>query len=252
MVVVVVVSSIPLPPTSHLWQELKWIMKLGLWLDHRSGEQLEEKTVIFKEAWGLVFFFQNGNPVLSFAKNWWGLGGGGCYCLSFKKTKEKRPQSRASSLNSQKIISCRFWVVESSGDERKRQVEAALGSVNRRGGACGPLQCGYSRPAPQRMLTSSLLASLLPPRRPASETLNHTGCHSKDRDRVAAKLEEPEGTRFWFAFLGKSVKQESLTGPGLGGRSGFQVTHFHRLCSATMLPQPVGKKGLRVKVDGPR
>lgn len=57
-----------------------------------------------REPWGKLsflrkhedsFFFQNGNPVLSFAKNWWGLGGGGCYCLSFKKTKEKRPRSRA-------------------------------------------------------------------------------------------------------------------------------------------------------------
>ena len=247
--VVVAVSSIPLPPTSNLWQELKWIMKLGLWLDHQSREQLEEKTVIFKEAWGL-FFSQNGNPVFPFAKNWWGLGGGGCYCLSFKKTKEKRPQSRASSLNSKKIISCRFWVVGSSRDERKRQLETALGSVNRHGGACGPLQCGHSRPAPQRMLTSSLLVSLLPPHRPTSETLNRTGCHAKDRDRVAAKLEEPEATRFWFAFLGKSVKRESLTGPRLGGRSGFQLTHFHRLCSATILPQPAGEKELRVKVDG--
>ena len=46
------------------------------------------------------------------------------------------------------------------------------------------------------------------------------------------------------------MKRESLTGPRLGGRSGFQVTHFRRLCSATILPQPAGQE-LRVKVDGP-
>lgn len=94
--VVVAVSSIPLPPTSNLWQELKWIMKLGLWLDHQSREQLEEKTVIFKEAWGL-FFSQNGNPVFPFAKNWWGLGWGvvvTVYLLRKQKRRDHKAELR--------------------------------------------------------------------------------------------------------------------------------------------------------------
>ena len=85
VLLVVVVSSTPLPPTSHLWQELKWIMKLGLWLDHQSGEQLEEQTVIFKEARGFFSFsfFKTGiqySPLLKIGGAW---GGGGVLLFIF-------------------------------------------------------------------------------------------------------------------------------------------------------------------------
>lgn len=92
----------------------------------------------------------------------WGEGDGR-YCLSSKRAKEESPGDRASSFQSKKRVGCRLNVVGSCGDRRKKMPEAALGSANRPGGECGPLQLLHIRPAPRRVLTSSPLFSLLLP-----------------------------------------------------------------------------------------
>lgn len=170
-----------------------------------------------------------------------------CCCLFLNKVKRRFPEAELNHLHLKRQSAVDFRVAASCQGLRRRPRETSQASDNWPGGCARYLQHGHICLAPWRMLTSYLLFSLLLLCGTASEILNCTGCHSKNREIVAAKLENPEGTRLGFVFPGKSVKLEHLTSAPhreahwvLGNSSPWDL-----LCSRPHLPE-----GVRVKADG--